>query len=252
MKLDDDSEFERLTQRFARQARDFDDLQNEIAGREVGRIERFLPETAQSGGGSGKSKHERAEALTRLQLLLIENPAYAALYAETAGVLTDAQSRLEQALERVQLEIDRASLTFEEMRGGAAQLPDGTRVYRDKNGVVRSEDGARVDDDLAASIVWKGDEPSFEDIQANVARGERLKALEVDIHAGQAEIGDMQTLMDDEDDPPTTDDLDEFKDRAAEIASGIEERLEKEAGRSAPTVAETAVENTTEILVPKL
>lgn len=33
---------ERLTESFERAARDYDDLQNEMAGREVGRIARFL------------------------------------------------------------------------------------------------------------------------------------------------------------------------------------------------------------------
>jgi hypothetical protein len=49
---------------------------------------------------------------------------------------------------------------------------------------VRSEEGWIVDDHLAAGVIWSGSEPSFEDVQADAARMERLKTLEDDIRAG--------------------------------------------------------------------
>ena len=75
MKFENDDEFERLNDRFTRHARDFDDLQNEMSGRDVGKAVRFLQSGPNGAGSSGKSKQERAEALTRLQLLL-NDPAY--------------------------------------------------------------------------------------------------------------------------------------------------------------------------------
>lgn len=251
MKLENDDELERLNDRFARHARDFDDLQNEMSGREVGKAARFLQSGPNGAASSGKSKQERAEALTRLQLLL-NDPAYAALYRETATALVDAQSKLESMLERVRFEIERNAAAIDDMRDRAARLEGGTRVYRDKDGEVRNEDGRIIADALAAGIIWSGTEPSFEDIRAKIERRERLMALEADILTGQAEIGEMQAAMDDEDDPRTEPELNDFKGRAEEIISGAEERLEKELVRAEPVTPQPGTQETAGLSVPKL
>lgn len=253
MNFRNNEDSDKLTERFARATRDFDDLQNEIAGREVGRIERFLPGGAHSAASSGKAKQERAEALSRLQLLL-SDPAYAALYRETTTALADAQNKLEQMLERVQLEMQRTEAALEEMRDRAARLEVGTRVYRDRDGNVRTEDGKIIEDALAVGIIWNGTEPSFEDMQAELARKERLEALESDILAGQAEIGDMQAALQDDEDPPTESEMEGFKDRAEEIVGNAEKRIEAELETmdAAPEISEHSSEPAAKITVSEI
>lgn len=253
MKIKNDEDLERLNARFARHAQDFDDLQNELAGRSVGRVERFLPGGANSAGSSGKSKKERAETLTRLQLLLAD-PAYAALYRETVSALTEAQSKLEIMLERVRLGIEQNAATLEDMQDRAARLEDGTRVYRDKDGQVRNEDGRIFTDALVAGIVWNGTETSFEDIQANIARRDRLNNIEADILAGQAEIGEMQVAMDDDDDPRTEAQMEDFKNRAKDIMGNAEQRMEAElqTSDSAPETSEQSFVSATKLTVPEI
>lgn len=75
MNSDDDERDLNRSQHDAKQAQDFDDLQNEIAGREVGHLGRFLQGGAHSAASSGKSNDKRAEALTRLHAVLMNNPA---------------------------------------------------------------------------------------------------------------------------------------------------------------------------------
>ncbi len=133
--------------------------------------------------------------------MMTNNPAYAALFEETANVLMDAQSRLEIVLERVQLEIQRSQSALDEKLERAARLPVGTHVFKDQNGDIRREDGSKVSDDLAATILWNGTEPTLEDVQADRQRLQRLGILADDIHAGQAEIGDMQAEINEDDDP---------------------------------------------------
>ncbi|WP_171168099.1 hypothetical protein [Ruegeria sp. HKCCA0370] len=228
MNFENNEEILNLTQRFAKQARDFDDLQNEMAGRDVGRIGRFLPANARTADASGRSKQDRTEALTRLQAMMANNPAYAALFEETANVLMDAQSRLEIVLERVQLEIQRSQSALDEKLERAARLPDGTHVFKDQNGDIRREDGSKVSGDLAATILWNGTEPTLEDVQADRQRLQRLGILADDIHAGQAEIGDMQTEINEDDAPKSEGRLNGVKDRAGEIVDDAEKRFERE------------------------
>ena len=90
MNFDDDERQRSTLRRLAHEAQDFDDLQNEIAGREVGRAGRFLPDAVKNGVGSAKEAEKRADALTRLQLALQSNPAYAALNNETGEALGHA------------------------------------------------------------------------------------------------------------------------------------------------------------------
>lgn len=230
--FNDENEFERLTERFARQAQDQDDLQNEIAGRDVGRIGRFLPEDARSAGLSGKSKQERAEALTRLQMALLSNPAYAALFRETEQALNDAQTRLDTVLERVRRAIKESEDALDDKRNHAARLEDGTRVYRDKDGSVRTEDGEIVAQALAAGVIWKGDEQTYESMQKERDRTDKLKAIEQDAINGQAQIGAMQDDLHDEDNPKTEDELNTIKEDAEAIVSDLEDRMDNTLSKS--------------------
>lgn len=254
MNLDGDKETFSLKEHFARHAREFDDLQHEMAGRNVGRISRFLSGSARSDETPAKRQAKASDSLMRLQVLLQTNASYAALYRETETLLQDTQSRLEQALEQVQQKIAETEASLEDKLGRAARLPDGTHVFRDRDGQVRTEGGARVPDELIATIIWSGAEPSYEEVVAAQARLEALKSLQDDIAAGQAEIGDMQAAMADEDNPPTAEALEGFEERAEEIRSGIEERLSRELGAHQPPAEDAEVQPAavSTIAVPEL
>ncbi|WP_299829035.1 hypothetical protein [uncultured Roseobacter sp.] len=241
-----------LKAHFAKHAQDFDDLQNEMAGRDVGRIERFLNADIREDKISGKRGTRKEAGLTNLQILMMNNPAYAALFEETVQVLSDAQRELDDLLQRVQAEIKQANAALDDKLDCAAKLPDGTNVFKDQNGDIRTEDGTLVAPELAATILWRGDEPTLETVNAAKERLNRLTDLANDVRAGQAEIGGMQSGMADETEPPSADDLNGFKKRAEEITHGTEQRFEQEMTRSAPTVTKTAVEATSDLVVPKL
>ena len=235
MKFNNDSDLEKLAATFAKRARDFDDLQNEAAGREVGRMPRFLAAEDVSPRASERKRAERAEALTRLQLLLLNDPAYAALHKETTEKLNEVQNRLAEAMERVLALRARTDAELAEMLKKAARTADGEAVFRDANGDVRTADGRKVDDDMAATAVWHGGEPSFEDYRRNRERDEGLDDLAGDIGAGQAEVGDMQDKGQDQENPATAEELRRRKERAEEIAGGVEERLDREMSMSQPS-----------------
>lgn len=219
-----DDEGERLATLF-RRAQDRDDYNNEMAGRDVGRQDRFLPADAQSSRASESKRAKRAEALTRLQLLMA-NQAYAEQFRLTARHLNEAQDRLDTLLERVRWEIELAQLALTEKRERAARLEDGTRIYLDQSGNIRMENGAQVADKLAAGVIWNGDEPSYESMQDDHGRIGRLRSIERDTHAGQSRIGEMQEDLKDNDDPKTEDEMNSLRGKADEIVQGLETRFE--------------------------
>ena len=251
VKSENDADFERLSETFARHALDYDDLQHEIAGRDVGGTERFLSGTEMDAGATEKRRATRAETLTRLQILLA-NHDYAAQYRMTVNHLNTAQDRLDKLLDQVRQDIELAEQALEDKRGRAARLEDGTRVYRDKDGNARTEDGEAVPDDIAAGVVWTGDEPTYDSIREERERLNRLKGLEDDVHAGQNRIGEIQDDLQNEDSPKTADDMGDLRKEADGIVSGVEARLDAEAARSLEKPKQVAAEPVSEVSVPQL
>ena len=94
----------RLEERAAKRAQDVDDLHNEMAGRGVGRINRFFGEASAPRTEREKHKVKREMQLTNLQALLMNDPEYAQLFRETETKLRQAQNRLDVALETIQAE----------------------------------------------------------------------------------------------------------------------------------------------------
>ena len=94
----------RQDERAAKRAQDLDDLHNEMAGRDGGRINRFFGEASAPRSEREKQKAEREAQFTNLQLLLLNDPEYAQLFRETETKLRQAQNRLDVALETIQAE----------------------------------------------------------------------------------------------------------------------------------------------------
>lgn len=189
---------------------DFDDLQNEIAGRDTGRQSRFLSNEARSG--QGRKEQEARAFQTQLDLLL-QDPIYRAKYDHVTGALRDAERATEAALARLDKLIEQSQIALTDMEDRAARLPDGTRVFRDTDGAVRRQDGTIVDDDLAATILWNGNEPSYEDWRDH---SQSLAALqnqrrETELYQNEA-LGPARDRMTDADSPPNLNELDRILD----------------------------------------
>ena len=193
------------------QRREFDDLQNEIAGRETGRRARFLRD---GPGSEAAKKRERdaQQALTRLAQFL-NDPIYRAKYDRVLQVLSDAERATEAAIDQLNTKIITAQAELDDMMDRAARLPDGTRVFRDANGVVRRENGSVVDDHLADTIIWSGNEPSFEDVQDAEQRIDGLQTALDDVNRYQNDVlGPSRDRITDPDDPPSLEGLDSIED----------------------------------------
>lgn len=97
MRQDEDATITETKAREARRRRDVDDLNNENAGREVGRMKRFL--TGEADPDKKQKQREREhEFRSALMALLQDDPEYAVLYEETMDKLREAEAATEAAL----------------------------------------------------------------------------------------------------------------------------------------------------------
>lgn len=150
-----------------RRVQDFDDLQNELSGNEVGRISRFLsPETRALL--IGKQNGKQSAYMTALDLALMNNPGFFKAYEAAMNTLGDAEdvaervlTRLEAQLVDMEVQLEEAEAELQNTLDNAATLANGTRVFRDTDGGIWDEHNIRADD-AAASIDWTGLEPSRE------------------------------------------------------------------------------------------
>ncbi|MEO1189600.1 MAG: hypothetical protein AAFW60_11055 [Pseudomonadota bacterium] len=189
------------------EAADRDDLNFAMTGVEVGRIRKHLPKS-DINPATGKKRNRAAEAVQRtLDWLLLNDPAYARLHASALSGVRSASGKADDALDRALSMLEHEQDLMDELLASAAQLPDGTRVFRDKAGNIRREDGSLVDEELAATIEWRGDEPTYEAYRAQKERINNVHDAVNELRGIQSTLGDYQNELHVNDTPPTQDRL---------------------------------------------
>jgi hypothetical protein len=219
-----------------RKQREFDDLQNEMAGREVGRQKRFVPDDERSP--EAQEKKAREEALTRLQLLM-SNPEYAKAYQETFDLLRNAEAATEIALQKAALASIQARENLNQVHDKAQRLTNGTRVFRDAQGNVRDETGRLIEGTDAEQIVWRSDAPSYEQFLAGKDALEKAQRDEEEIRRYQIEVlGPSRDRIEDEDNPPSREEIDGIK---RGIGEKMPDLVRAERPATTPVEARTAI-----------
>ncbi|MCV0370224.1 hypothetical protein [Filomicrobium sp.] len=191
------------------------DFAAEVSGISNGKAARFLSaedHEKRRAEHTGEGERRRNESFARLQTLLASNAAYARLYNDTMGLLGDAEDATDRAIAKAQAALEEAQAQLEQTVSRAAQLPDGSRVFRDARGQVWNERGERVSDAHAAAIEWRGDEPAYEQyleereaVTDRVTRLEALQGFRVDT------LGRIRDRMSDHDNPPAAHEIEQFK-----------------------------------------
>ena len=202
----------RLKERFTREARDRDDLHHEIAGRDVGRIRRFLPDGVQNAEVAEKRRAERVRTISHLQALLQSDPAYAALYRETEDFLASAERASETALEKTEQRLTGANEALADLMGRTPALGDGRKVFQDAAGRAWTEDGELLSPEDAAAIDWPAHAPGYDDFRARKdavlqARAEMDAILRYQVDV----LGLARDRMSEPDNPPDQDALIQIK-----------------------------------------
>ncbi len=193
--------------RVAKGLQDFVDLQNEISGRDVPRIPRFLsPDDDRTLAGRRK-KENRARFRQTLQDLMRDRE-YARLYVELGDRLRDAERAAETALATIRRQLEAVQQDILDMTANAARDADGNPVFRYADGRAVYADGTEVPNDIAEGIVWPNDAPSAEAYFAALAQKQELQGRFRDWDVYRHDVlGGIRDRYDNDDPPMSKDDL---------------------------------------------
>lgn len=140
-----------------RRAQNFDDFNNEMAGRDTGRIKRFGFDQARQDA----SQEEKRKQSAFEQMMM--NAVYREAWTNAMDAVNQAEEAVYHALIQASNTLHHAQRQHQKLLDKAALTADGQRVFKDKHGDVYTEDGDKLSADEAAQIDWRGDEPSRED-----------------------------------------------------------------------------------------
>ena len=166
------------------QRQELDDLNNERAGNETGRITRFLHDRDPKQIQAKKQEDERK--LSALMQLL-RDPAYAAAYEEAWTAFERAQTAVHDALTGTAEAIENLETITRAMDARAHRLGDET-VYQDESGQFFRVDGTALIEEEVGRVIRSADAPSFD------ARRMAQEALEA-AQARRAHILEIQATV---------------------------------------------------------
>lgn len=202
---------------------DIEDYNHSVSGADVGRIQRHGvgvevdPITGERKGSAAQRAAQTLDWLLANDLIYAQ--AYETATRQVNATFDRAGNILDQLLDERADVMDELAETLE----NAATLPDGRKVFLDKDGVVRDADGNAIDAELAAGIVWKDDEPSYEDIAALKKRAESLDATINDVRGIEAELGGLQGELSDNDAPATLERIEDIEKRGRDLNIKLDE-----------------------------
>lgn len=212
MTAPDDPDFERLVRRAEaeRRAELNADLGDEMAGRETGRIKRFLPGEASLETQKKRERDVDRQFMSLLDQLLLD-PVYRARYEAFGVFLASAETRADRLLDEAEDALSAIREKTESMLDQASRLPDGRRVFRSSDGRVIDEHGQAVSDDDAASVVWRDGAPTAE-AYLEARRKERdIQAHLIELQKLRTDLGGVRDRYTDPDNPLTIQEMDEHQ-----------------------------------------
>lgn len=201
------------------------DFNNDMAGTQTGRMTKTIIRGDDYQGGTGKNAKGRDTTLSALDIMLA-SPDYAALHAAAVTDVRKAQGLADTVLDRVASAKTAAQSRLDDILDRAATLPDGRKVFKDDNDRVVTRDGKPVSDDLAATVLWTGQEPGLSDLQDAERRLESIEAIETRTRDHQARLGEIDNALHDSDEPLSPDEIKRFQDEVGDIKQAIEDDYE--------------------------
>ncbi len=189
-----------------RQKQDNDDFNNAMSDRDTGQQRYFGFEKNASQKKARKEQQKRA-----LQRALLLNTRYAKLYQETFQKLNEAENAVYDAQVKGAALVNEAQNSLDQTLEKASTTEDGTAVFRSEDGSVYTQDGQLLKGDELDGITWRDDAPSWEEYQ-KLQRDLQEKQQYFDrMNAHEQHLGELRTEMEDKDNPPTEERLEEIQ-----------------------------------------
>lgn len=189
-----------------------DDLQNEIAGREVGRLERFGVGNELSDAALQKKEQKKDFMLTALAQLM-QDLEYFKLYNNTSILLHDLMRMSDEALESSNTKLESLLQQRDKNLENANKLADGRVVFKSNNGDVLTENDEIITNQvLLDGVVWKDNAATYEEYVEN--RGAiSVTRSDIDemIHYQNDVLGNAMDRLGNADDPLSKEELKEMQ-----------------------------------------
>lgn len=197
---------------------EIDDLNNERAGNETGRIRRFLPDRDPKHIATQKKDRERK--LSAL-MEMMRDPAYAAAYQGAWDALDRAQAAVDAALMEAAEAIDRLTDITDDMDARAHRLGDEA-VFEGDDGAYYRANGSRLSEDEAARVERREGAPSYDARRMaqdalDAARARRAEILGIQDNV----IDPARERLADPDNPMSEDELRDLTDRLNEVPNDL-------------------------------
>ncbi|MBV1873871.1 MAG: hypothetical protein KUG80_03770 [Gammaproteobacteria bacterium] len=133
-----------------------DDYNNELAGNNVGRIQRFGFDHVRKE--AVQEEKRKKSALDQMML----SEAYRAAWTGAMDAVNKADDAVYKALVDASNDLSIAQKTQKDLLDNAATTKGGTKVFRDKDGNAYTENGERLCPEIMANIMWADNAPTWE------------------------------------------------------------------------------------------
>lgn len=186
--------------------RDFEDQQNELAGRETGRRARFGVGNTQMQATKEREKKERAyrDALERL---LLNDPEYRALHKALGDELSNAETLADTRIATLQISLSGQLRKIQSMREKAPKI-DGKAVFPTSDGRVVDEDGIEIIGMSVDDINWPEGSVSAEAYEAALDHESALQSELSDwTNYRNNTLGDVRNRYEDRENPMNKDEM---------------------------------------------
>ncbi len=231
MPFDDFEHLERLSAVFHR-AQVLEDLNNDMAGRETGRIRRVVHDDVGERVEERKRQQRQDNFLIETALdTMLRDPVYRARYEAFGAFLDTYETATQTALEQATELSDAAQATLTTLSEAASTL-DGQPVFVTEDARIVDADGREIDTTDAERVIWREGAPGYEEYAAAKDAAEDAKRVVEDIEAYQAELEAARQRWVDKDDPMTKDEMDALEDQLKRDAPDF---VSKIAETNAPT-----------------
>lgn len=216
-----DNEFDKIESAAAdrRRQQDFDDLNHELSGNDVGRTARFLSLEARERLLAQK-QGKPSKATSALELAMMNNPAYAAIHKAAVDETRAAQRATDAFQDDVELAFSEVQADMARMLDEAVTLPDGRKAFMGKDGVAWTVDGERVDEAITAGLDWS-ERPTRDQYQELLAREEALVNASQQGRQLSNRLGEIHNELNDEDEPPSAEAIENYRAEIEEIEAEL-------------------------------
>lgn|GEM_PF-2018869 len=203
---------------------DFENLQNTLSGLETGQQSRHGLSKDERDPITGKKRKTISEQIQEtLEWLLLNDEQYKITYEKLHASLISAEETTEATLQNFSHLLKHAEHVLEGMKDRAAKLPNGTIILRDKEGKLRTEDGDIISDDIAATVIWSGNEPSYESFKNQQQQVFDLETSVNELRKIETELGSIRGQATDNEKPVSVETLEGFTKRTDDIKTRVEE-----------------------------